>query len=102
LRQQTRARAEVESRAGGASANGAPGDRRDRAPALCPAPQAVGAALRFAQRGEPAFANWRYRAATVLVRRQTSPSYGALRLEDAPLSLVLPLAVAAEALKRSG
>ena len=27
-------------------------------------------------------------------------SYGALRLDDAPLSLVLPLAVAADALKR--
>ncbi len=29
-------------------------------------------------------------------------SYGALRLDDAPLSLVLPLAVAADALKRGG
>jgi GNAT superfamily N-acetyltransferase len=29
-------------------------------------------------------------------------SYGALRLEDAPLSLILPLAVAADAFRRSG
>jgi hypothetical protein len=29
-------------------------------------------------------------------------SYGALRLTDAPLSLVLPLAVAADALRRAG
>jgi hypothetical protein len=29
-------------------------------------------------------------------------SYGAIALLDAPLSLVLPLAVAADALKRSG